>query len=515
MPRFLIWPVYAALTAIVLAPLWNLQVPGLGDTLNHLARMHVLADIDGSPALQRFYEVHWRPIPYLAMDAIVPLLMNFMPVYLAGKIFVMGCALMPVAAVGTLHYVVHRRLSLVPAAAFLLSYNLLLAYGFLNYLFSAGLGVMLFALWVAAATWRRWRRATIFAPLVLLLYFGHAFACAGYCLAVAGYEIGRAARAGWRPWRLPAADILAAAAQAIPALAAAATLDVGSGYVGVLKTQYGSVAAKFEALVSPLVFLADAGAAFVILGVFALVLATCRWMRLAPAIWPAALAVGLAAALMPNLLLSTWGLDLRFPLFTLMLLLGGLSFKPMPSWLASVALISVLGLVCFRSADTGRALLWLDRQIADGRAVLARLPVGARLLVVNAMPNKPGPYGLPANVIWHMPMVAVIDRDAFLPTFFNGLTTVRVRPALRAASTPNGLPVTPEQLWDGFGKTDAGTARLNDNAGAGGAVYWLGWPQKFDYLLVQRSGGDPGRLPPDLALVAHGAGSDLYRVMHD
>jgi hypothetical protein len=514
MPRFLIWPVYAALTAIVLAPVWAMQVPGLGDTLNHLARMHVLTSIDTSPALQRFYEVHWSPIPYLAMDAIVPVMMRVMPVYLAGKLFVMACVLMPVVAVITLHYVVHRRLSLVPAGAFLLSYNLLLSYGFLNYLFSAGLGVMLFAFWLAAARWPRWWRAGTFAPLVLLLYFGHAFACAGYCLAVAGYEIGIAARAGWRPWRGVLADFLAAGAQAVPAAAAGATLNVHSGYVGALKTHYGSLATKFEALVSPLIFLSDVQTGFVLLAMCALAAVMARWMRFAPQIWPAALCVGLAAAVMPNLLFSTWGLDLRFPLFTLMLLLGCLSFRRCPSWLSATALCCVIGLTIVKSADAGAALSWLDQKIADNRTMLAKLPVGARLLVVDSAHTKAALHGLPPNAIWHMPMTAIIDRDAFLPYFFNGLTTVRLQPDMRASSTPNGFPLSPSELWDGLGKTDAGTDRLNDGQGAGGAIYWLGWPAKFDYVLVQLYGGDAVKLPPNLALLAHGQDIDLYRVIH-
>jgi hypothetical protein len=514
MPRFLIWPVYGTLTAMVLAPIWSMHVPGLGDTLNHLARMHVLAHIAASPALQRFYAVHWRPIPYLAMDAIVPPLIHLMPVYMAGKLFVMACVLMPVLAVGTLHYVVHRRLSLVPAAAFLLSYNLLLDYGFLNYLFSAGLGVMLFAFWVAAAAWPRWRRAAVFTPLLLLLYFGHAFACAGYCLAVAGYQIGLAARAGWQPWRSKLADSLAAGAQAIPALVAAATLNVGAGYVGALQTRYGGLGAKFEALISPLTFLVDEKTVFVLLGTGALVIVMARWMRLAPHIWPAALGVGIAAGCMPNLLFSTWGLDLRFPLFTLMLLLGSLSFETCPPWIATGALLCVLAFTGVKAADAASALSWLDRKIVDCRTILSHLPEGARLLVVDATASKAGPHGLPPNVIWHMPMVAVIDRDAFVPYFFNGLTTVRMQPPMRAASTPNGFPVTPAQLWDGLDKTDTGTARLTDGRGGGGAVYWLGWPEKFDDVLVQRYGADPGRLPPNLVLISHGQDNDLYRVTH-
>ena len=58
--------VYVALTAVVLVPVLAVEVPCLGDYLNHLARIHVLTTIGSSPALQRFYENHWLLVPISA-----------------------------------------------------------------------------------------------------------------------------------------------------------------------------------------------------------------------------------------------------------------------------------------------------------------------------------------------------------------------------------------------------------------------------------------------------------------
>jgi hypothetical protein len=502
--------VYAALAALVLAPVLAVRVPAMGDTLNHLARMHVLAAIGRSAELRRYYEVSWTPIPYLAMDAVVPLLARVMPIYLAGKLFVAACVLMPPACALCLHGAVHRRLSLVPAAAFLLSYNSLLSFGFLNFLFSAGLAVMLFAAWVRTAHWPRWPRAAIFAPFVLLLYFGHAFACAAYCLAVAGCEIARAGRAGFRPARRVAADWAAALAQAAPAMAFAATLDVGAGYVGPLNTQYGDLGAKLTALASPMLFLHDPVQGLTILGAVGLAAASAFRLRLAPDIWPAALAVGLAALAVPHVFDSTWGTDLRLPLVALLLLIGGAGLRPAGrAWRAGL-LAGLAALVAARSADAWIVLRRLDGQIAETRQVLAGLPRGARLLVVNCLDGNTGREQVPASSYWHMPLTAVIDHDAFLPTLFSGLTTVRVRDAYRLASTPNGLPVTPAQLRDGAGRADP-PGSLSGN-GLGARYYHYGWPAKFDFVLVQRFGCDPGPLPSVLVPVAQAPEMDLYRV---
>ncbi len=496
------------LAGVVLAPFVSVNLPAPGDTLNHLARMHVLAGLAGSAELQRFYVVRWAPIPYLAMDAIVPLMIRVMPIYLAGKLFVCACVVLPAAATMLLHYVVHRRVSLVPAAAFLLCTNYLLALGFLNYLFSASLAVMLFAGWVAASRWQRWRRAALFAPLVLLLYLGHVFACLAYCLAVCGAELARALRAEHVRWRGTALDLLAAAAQAIPALGFAARLDVGSGYLGALNTAYGNLGTKLVALASPAMFLVDRVHVATILAALAGAAMLLRRVRLADAVWPAALCVALAGCAVPHVLSSTWGMDLRLPIVAAMLLVGGASIPAAGAWRLPACVV-LAGLVGVRAADDWGALHRVDAQVAETRHVLASLPRGARLLVVDTTGHGTGMERITASTQWHMPLVAVIDRDAFVPYFFNGLSTVHLRPELRLSSTPNGMPISPDELRAGAALPDDRVERGN---GLGARLYERGWPGKFDYVLVQRYGADPGPMPTSLTLALRSADLDLYRV---
>jgi hypothetical protein len=513
--RRLAWPLF---TLVALAPLCLVQVPGLGDYLNHLARMHVLVSIAHSPDLQQYYQVHWTPIPYLAMDAVVPLLAHILPIYLAGKVFVLACMVMPVAGTACLHYVVHRRLSLVPLAAWLVSYNTLLEFGFLNYLFSLGLALMLFAAWLATAAWpatvasRRWRRAALFAPLVLALYLGHAFACFAYCLAVAGVEANRALQSPLSQLRAVAADLLAAFSQAVPALIFAATLNVNSGYVGTLNTNWGDLRSKLFAACAPFLFLHDQTNAFFLLALIALIALLAASARLAPQIWPACIPVTLAAIAMPHVLDSTWGMDLRLPLFLVLLLVAGASF-PRAATLRWPAVAMVFVLLAAKSADAWLALRVLDGQIAETRQVLAALPRGARLLVVNVARRGTGQERVPPITYWHMPLTAVIDRDAFVPYLFNGLTTVRMRPEFRAISTPNGLPISPAQLRDGMTQPAPEGTDLSDGEGGGGRIYWYSWPKNFDYVLIQRFGYDPGKLPENLHLLVHAPDMDLYRIV--
>src|SRR5882672_2107653 len=79
---------YLAIAAIVLYPIASVAIPGLTDYPNHLARMHILATIDASADLRRYYEMHWTLMPYLAMDAVVPVIARVMPIYDSGRVFV-------------------------------------------------------------------------------------------------------------------------------------------------------------------------------------------------------------------------------------------------------------------------------------------------------------------------------------------------------------------------------------------------------------------------------------------
>ncbi len=498
---------YLLFAAAALAPFLAVQFPAMGDTLNHLARMHVLSAWPHSADLQRYYAIHWAPIPYLAMDAVLPLLLHVLPIYVAGKLFVCVCMLMPAAATACLHYAVHRRASLVPAAAFLLCTNTLLALGFLNYLFAAGLSVMLFAGWIAASGWPRWRRALVFAPLVLLLYFGHAFACLAYCLSVAGLEAARLLGGGpGRVW-----DVVAAAAQAVPALAFAATLNVSAGYVGALQTQYGTLGDRLMAFVSPMLFLRDRVGLLSLVAVLLLGIAVVRRVRVAAKIWPAAAVVAVVAAIMPHVVASTWGMDLRLPLVATMLLIGGISWTGEHVMRWKLAAL-VFALVCLRSADAWTALRLVDHQVREHRRVLAALPQGARLLVVNTEGHGTGAERIPQNAIWHMPLVAVIDRDALVPYLFNGLTTVRMMPAYLRSSTPNGLPISPDELRAGAALPDDGVERGD---GQGARSYFRGWPGKFDFVLVQHYNVGISAVPAMLQPVRSGEGLDLYRVVRN
>jgi hypothetical protein len=505
---------YAVWTALLLWPIFAVRVPCLGDYLNHLARISIMKDIGGSLVLQRYYQTSWKFVPYYGMDIPVLLLTRMMSVYAAGRIFVAACVLMPVAAAAALRWAAYRRIGYLPLLAGLFSFNHLLERGYVNYLFSAGLSVLLFAGWIATEGRRPFRRAALFSAGLMALYMCHAFALLVYCILVFGYEMGRAWRAHFRPAREIAACWLAAALQAVPVLVIGSVLG-GNSEVHGSYTYYGTILDKIGALISPLYFPSGfAGGDTIIVGciLFLVACALVLWreLRFAPVLTGPVLALLIASVAMPSVLFNAWGCDFRIPLIVVIVLIAGLAAPGSSRGRMAAVLACTLAFVALRSAGALAVLTTFNRQIAEVRRTLAPLPDGAKLLVVDTGQADAKWRALPATATGHVPLIAAIDHHAFVPYLFIGTLPLAPVAAMVNSSSSISVPIDLAQLQDGFthGDPPGGPPRY----GWGGHMYWLGWPGKFDYVLLEHFGAAVGHLPPALRVVEHGIIADLYAV---
>src|SRR5689334_14761779 len=78
---------FLALSVMALLPIALVRLPPILDYPNHLARVHILAALPDSPALARWYQTAWAPLPNLALDLIVPAMARVMPVEDAMRLF--------------------------------------------------------------------------------------------------------------------------------------------------------------------------------------------------------------------------------------------------------------------------------------------------------------------------------------------------------------------------------------------------------------------------------------------
>jgi hypothetical protein len=413
----------------------------LVDYPNHLARMQLLASVPASPLLQQFYAIQWRPIPDLAMDAIVPPLLALLPLAWAGKLFVLATFLLIAGGTAALHRALFGRWSLWPCLAFLLLYNRLLLWGFLNYLFGLGLAFLALAGMIALA--RRGPGLRLAAGIVFAFatYFAHLMAFGVYAVLLAGYAAGPlASRGAW------SGAALRRAAVALLPLAPPLLLMLFVGAGGGGEISFSKPWRKFDLLFS--VF--DLYSRPFDIACFAILVGAAgyaywrRWLVLAPAMAAPVILLGLVYLALPSQLMTASGVDRRIPLALALALCGGSAWvAPRPRLerclLAGAGLMLVvrLGLV----TEVWQAS---DR---DYRAILAGLdeiPVGSRIAVA----YPPDAVNVVATPLLHLPVLAAARREAFVPTLFAdpAQQPIRLQPAFQILAGR----ASPDRLWAAF-----------------------------------------------------------------
>src|SRR5215472_9546351 len=156
---------YLLLGAVTLSPLLWARVPPLVDLPSHLARMWILVHGAEIPPLASNYAVHWRVLPDMAMDLIVPVLSILMPVEVAGRVFIALTMLALIGGTAALHRAIYGRVGLWPVWSMLFVYNAELFWGFPT-LFASGVYLFAFAGWITTGRWRLGPRIATFETVI-------------------------------------------------------------------------------------------------------------------------------------------------------------------------------------------------------------------------------------------------------------------------------------------------------------------------------------------------------------
>jgi len=160
-------------TLIQLGPIWTTRYPALADFPNHLARAFIIYHHNEIPEYKAIYEVNWRPIPNLAIDLVIPTLLNFVSLQLATKIFLSMIVVLFNWGCHTLGAAAHGKPNWIALTTSFFTYNFAFSFGFVNYLF--GLGVFFVTLGVWLRFQGNWSpsRMLLFSFLVVISYLSH------------------------------------------------------------------------------------------------------------------------------------------------------------------------------------------------------------------------------------------------------------------------------------------------------------------------------------------------------
>ena len=487
---------FAALFAAAAAPVLMCDTLPLFDYPNHLARMHILADLARSPDLQRFYEIAWRPVPDLAMDAIVPMLAQVMPLDWAAKAFVLLTLLLLVGGAAALHRTLFGVWSAWPCLAFLLLYSRILLWGFLNYLFGLGLGLCALALWIALRRQSPALRLVFGALAALALFFAHLLAFGLYGVLVMGYEAGQ-----WL--QRPSArgrDATALALAGVAFVPALLILFVATpGAIGGA-VRYGHPVRKLDLLFSVFDNYSRAFdiACFALVALALIFLFWRRWVRLAPPMTVPLALLALVYLAMPSQLATASGADRRIPLLLGLVLVAGSEWMAPRATARRIFLAAALALFAARLGVVTARWHDSDRLYASLLPALDRLPAGSRLAV--AYPAEA--VNSEATPLAHFPTLAIVRRDAFVPTLFAFPTQqpVALRPAYRALADR----LAPDRLWAGV---VAAAPPLDDGERAALRSYdYVAFVGRHPFVLADQ---------PELARVFVAPRFALFRVVLD
>jgi hypothetical protein len=481
--------VYAMLAALLAIPMLVAQVPLGVDDLNHLSRIYVRAHIGSDPDLARLFEVRADLVPYLGMDLLLTPLARVLPIMLVGRLCILMLVWGLVGAVVVLQRVFTERVGLAPAAAGLLAYNGLLAWGLLNYV----LGLILALLVFAACHSQRGRpwfiRLVLFSGAATVVFLTHLLAFVLYGVLVVSYELfGRARFLGRiQPWRTRLRDWVVLAGQAAPGLLLWSMLGSKMPSTGFV-VDYVPIS-KIFALESPFLFRGaiggpDTGLLAVCFCLMAFYLGTRRgWLT-----WPPILAAPVLALLALTIALPLWlfGVyltDYRFAVPAACLALAGLRLaQPALRYTlplgAALALLTVLHV-----ADVSALMHRCDGQYGELRNALALLPRGTELAtVLERTDPAPGVACSRLPIYEHISQLVTIDRSGYAPDFFARVTSV----AARGARPSDSDPTSAEEFTV---------------APAAGYVLWI-------HL------GRARPVPAGLVLLRHGSFFDLWSVTH-
>jgi hypothetical protein len=495
----LYWPVALALILISLAPLLVVDVPGVLDYPNHLARLFVLAHPD-DPVLSRFYGPHWAILPNLGFDVLGVALLKFLPVHVGGRILLALSLVAPV--LGALAYAraAFGKLSLWSLGAIVMAFNGIFFLGFMNFLLAVGLAFAAAGLWLSLRRAGRDGWCLILGALSsALLFFCHLFGVLLFALLIGCQELAPGAHP---PRRARVFLMIAAALTPALLLYFASPLSGQIAAVGGWDGKH-----KIWGLFIPFMTTSKLMTLVTAFAAFSLVILHWREVRFAPGVKLVMILLGLTYVAAPVTLKGGTLIDIRISLMMGLLLFAGMDPQFSPVWKKAVFAAIIL-LVGSRSLIIG--LAWNDhrRDLADLRATMARIPARARILAVlaeNPRTDASNPARNLPDVLRldeHLPALAVIERKVFWPHMFAdpAQQPLMIRPPFDRIADPTGeVPA-----WGAL------IGAMNSKALPRRLAHWR---DNFDYvLLIDRP--ESMKAPANFIPVRMGTYTALWRLNH-
>jgi hypothetical protein len=493
--------------ALVIAPVLLTKLPAFGDYANHLARMHIMSVQDS--LLEKFYRIHWRVIPNLGIELIIPSLAKAFGIFAAGKVFIVLYTLLLIAGPHAIYLALYRKASLGPLACVPFIYNYVSAHGLLNYEFSIGLALLAIAAWIALRESGPALRGLISLACVIVLFFAHFMGLAIYGLAIGSFEL-------WRMCSRPQSvrtRLIDAAVLAVPFAAAIPLLLLGPEHpTHPLPVEWGGLRMRLEGLrnvVQAYFRRPDLAAMLIMLAGFFWAVRG-RILDMHPFGWIFLGVMAVVYLIMPNQAMDSWGAVVRFPIAAVFVLAGILHWELASTRARCVFLVVIAGLVVFRTAFVVVAFLQFDEVRADLESSLALVAPGSRVLVAADQGHLRPEWS--NDQIEFLPCLAIIERSSLVSNAFAGPVSqiLVVNPPFDASA--GGVSDLPIWLTALLAAPEPPPRSDLLRFALSGRIYWADWERTYDYVYILNRHGQPNPAPDRLELLFDGNQFQLLSV---
>lgn len=455
----------------------------LNDYPEHLAQFYITETLQQSAHLQDFYRKNPGNFPYWGIRAVVGALSPLVGLESAVRWFATFATLMPAAGCCVLGWTLARRITLLPLIGLLFVYNSVVNWGFLNYLFSGGVALLVFAGWIGSTGRPLHARLAGLAVAAICLIWMHPFAAVLLGLLVCLWEV-----ADW----LRCASGRKQSVQGLLQIVLAGAAFLPAGLSLLLLTNFNSssqfvfgtdLAQRLWILMSPL-WMTHSSANLIVTGLgvavlFGLLLSGI--LKLRDNFGRLFTYLMLLAYLAPIGALGVFYIGVRIPVFAFMVLAAGLQpGANFGRWrLAVMPVFALLLTVRLYGAQT--TLLEGSKIVSELRAASTVVPIGSKVLMAVDYEgfNKTAP-GSARKVksidnYLNLDSYLITDREALVANIF-GSVGLAYQDKYAKQVRRLGVPVAARMLY-----TPAAQWSEEERMYAGFAQNWR---DDFDYLLL-------------------------------
>jgi hypothetical protein len=497
---------FCCTSLLTIIPVLRHKFLPLVDIPNHIAR-HYLATAPSGP-LDRYYEYTPALIPNSAVDFMWIVFGTGMdPVDFSRYTIAFYCVTL-IGSTMLLSRVLHGKWSAWPAATALVCFNECFFWGFQNFIVSVPFAILSLTIWLWSEKLSTSRRVLLFFPIVITLYLLHFFAFAGLAIAVFGREVQRIVESG-KNWK----DAFTRASfLAIPFLVPIAWLasDVFLGPESPAGnfTKFGSLVVRIHVLQSVVLGTGlELPTSITISGliIFTLLLVFVGavysklifgGLAIAPQMRGPLLMLCIFALLMPYWLNGVAMVHIRLPIILASLFFAATQWRSMSRRNAIIVLSSVALLLIGRSIVVEKYAGEYSTHVEDFVTLVHQIPQGERLISTTLTTDKID------TPFWHVGAYAVPYGEVFVPTLFQGVHALKVRPEWVQYSTPamSALPLS--ALLEGWNADPIPSA----------LEYTIDWTHKYSYLMLLGSPQYTFEGTSELVIIATRGRFALYKI---